>query len=180
MRTLPLSWRKTLLVGAVMVATLAAFSTWYKIHYSMDVARSFEVNDPHSTKPRVLVATQGSEFKDAVVSGVVDHLETRPAYVKVIDVSALPGVNEDEWDAIVIVHTWEMRKPQADAQAFKERARNARKLVVLSTSGAGDFKMEGVDLISSASILADVPARVEAITVKVDAILDASHHSTTE
>ena len=165
-----------LVVAAVIAAALVAFSAWYKLHYSMDVARPFEVNDPHS-KPRVLIATQGSEFKDAVVSGVIDHLKTRAAYVKVIDVSALSGVAEDEWDAIVLVHTWEMHKPQADAQAFVNRARSIPKMVVLSTSGAGDFKMEGIDVISSASTIADVPARVEAIIEKVDAVLDGDGRS---
>lgn len=173
MRTLTFRWRNTLLVGAVVVLALVAFSTWYRLHYSMGVAQPFEVNDPHS-KPRVLIATQGSAFKDVVVSGVVDHLKTRSAYVKVVDVSMLSGVKEDDWDAIVVLHTWEMRKPQADAQAFVNRARNIRKVVVLSTSGAGDFKMAGVDVISSASTLADIPARVEAITEKIDAIVDGS------
>jgi len=165
-------WQKTLLVTAAIAVAILAFSTWYKLHYSMGVARPFEVNDPHS-QPRVLIATQGSEFKDAVVSGVVDHLKKRSAYVKVMDVSGLSGVNDGDWSAIVVLHTWEMRKPQADAKAFVDRVRDMHKIVVLSTSGAGDFKIEGIDTISSASTIADAPARVAEITKRVDAILDA-------
>jgi len=71
----------------------------------MDVAESFEVNTPKS-EIRVLIATQGSEFKDAVVAGVVDHLKRKGAYIKVIDVSALPQVNENKWNAVVVLHTW--------------------------------------------------------------------------
>jgi len=165
-------WQRILLVTVGVVVVAFALSAWYKLHYSMGLARPFEVNDPQS-QPRVLIATQGSEFKDAVVAAVVDHLKKRSAYVKVIDVSGLAAVNEGDWSAIVVIHTWEMHKPQADAKAFVERARNMSKIVVLSTSGAGDFKMEGVDAISSASRVVDVPSRAAEISRKVDAILDA-------
>ena len=166
-------WRKTLLVAAAIALAIVAFIAWYRIQYSMGVAQAFEVNDPNSPA-RVLIATQGSTFKDAVRSGVVDHLSKRPAYVKVIDVSALPSVNEDEWSAIVVMHTWEMREPQANAKAFVDGARNRHKIVVMSTSGDGSQKLEGVDAISAASSIADVPSRVAQITGKVDAILDAA------
>jgi hypothetical protein len=65
-----------------------------------------------------------------------------------------------------------MRKPPAAVRAFVERARNSGKLVLLTTSGAGNFKMDGVDAISSASIVADAPSRAEEIRVRLDAILD--------
>jgi hypothetical protein len=66
--------KKKVIIGiAVIVLAILAFLTWYKFQYPMDVAMSFEINDPES-KHRVLIATQGSEFKDAIVSGLVDHL----------------------------------------------------------------------------------------------------------
>jgi len=73
-------WQKTLLVTVAVAVAIFAFVGWYRLHYSMGVAQPFEVNDPHS-QPRVLIATQGSEFKDAVVTAVVDHLKKRSAYV---------------------------------------------------------------------------------------------------
>jgi hypothetical protein len=166
-------WRKILLAAMALIAMSVALAGWYRIHFSMSAARSFEVNDPRSS-PRVLIATQGSEFKDAVVAGVVEHLKARAAYVKVIDVSALPGIDSGEWNAIVLVHTWEMRKPPRQVQDFVDRARGAGKLVDLTTSGAGSFKLEGVDAIASASVVADAPARAHDIVVKLDAILDGT------
>lgn len=163
-------WRKIWLAVAALVAASIAFAGWYRIHYSMSAARPFEVNDPLSS-PRVLIATQGSQFKDAVVAGLVDHLKTRAAYIKVIDVSALPGVDAGEWNAIVLIHTWEMRKPPKEVTAFVERASSSGKLVVLTTSGAGTFKMDGVDAISSASIVAIAPSRSADVAAKVDGIL---------
>jgi hypothetical protein len=128
-------WWKILLAAAALVAATAGFAAWYRQHYSMDVARSFDVNDPGATV-RVLIATQGSEFKDALVAGVVAELGTRATYVRVIDISLLPRVNADDWNAIVLIHTWEMRNPPTAAKAFVARLRDTRKLVVLGTSGA--------------------------------------------
>lgn len=63
-----------------------------------------------------------------------------------------------------------MRKPPPVVQAFVDRLQARDKLVVLTTSGAGDFKLEGVDAISAASQSADVPARVREMAVTIDAI----------
>lgn len=164
-------WRKLLLAIAALIAASIAFASWYRMHFSMSAARTYEVNDPRSS-PRILIATQGSEFKDAVVTGVVEPLRARAAYVKVMDVSSLPGVDVGEWDAVALLHTWEMRKPPKEVRAFVDRVRGSGKLVVLTTSGAGDFKIDGVDAISSASVVADAPARAGDILAKLDAILD--------
>ena len=165
-----MKWKKVIITIAVLVLTIFAFLTWYKFHYSMETARSFEVNSTES-KYRVLIATQGSEFKDAVVAGVIAHLKPRQVYIKVIDVSALPQVKEENWNAIVILHTWENWKPQADAKHYLERVKNRKKVIVLTTSGRGDFKMEGVDVITTASVMTDGPARIREITKRLDFIL---------
>jgi hypothetical protein len=56
-------------------------------------------------------------------------------------------------------------------KTFVDRVGHSPKLIVLTTSGAGDFKMEGIDAISSASKMEDAPARVAEISSRVDAIL---------
>ena len=164
-------WKKIIIGIAVLAVVFFLFATWYKFHYSMDIAKSFEVNTP-DLKHRVLIATQGSDFKDAMVTGLVDHLKQRQTYIKVIDVSALPQVNEDDWQVIVLIHTWEYRKPQADAKAYIERAKDLNKLIVLTTSGRGDFKMEGINAITSASVMSDIPAIVSDINKRIDSILN--------
>lgn len=137
----------------------------------MDVAESFEVNTPE-LKHRVLIATQGSEFKDAVVAGIVDHLKQRHTYIKVIDVAALPQVNEDKWNAVVVIHTWQIWKPQPDAKAYLGRVKDLSKVIVLTTSGGGDYKIEGVDAITSASVMADISTHTLDINNRLDSILD--------
>jgi hypothetical protein len=165
-------WRRISLIVAALVVALFGFATWYKLHYSMQPAHSFEVQGS-AAGPRVLIATQGSPFKDAVLAGLVEHLKTRAARAQVIDVATLAKVHAADWDVIVILHTWEMHKPPPAVAAFIDRVPDRHKLVVLTTSGGGDFRMPGVDAISAASKRVDVPARVLELSRRIDAVLDA-------
>lgn len=98
---------KTFSVGMVfVVAAILVFVAWYWDHYSMAPAREFEVNRRDAPQAKVLIATQGSAFKDSIVAGIVTHLQPQPIYVKVIDVGGLKEVRETDWAAIVVIHTW--------------------------------------------------------------------------
>lgn len=164
-------WRSLLLLGVGLIVVALISVIWYRQHYAMEVARSFEVAGSPAG-PRVLIATQGSDFKDALTAGLVDHLQRRSAFVKVIDVTALESVQEADWNAMVVIHTWEMRKPPIEVGAFVDRIRGRDKLVVLTTSGAGNFKLEGLDAISAASQMDNVTARVDELASRIDAVLD--------
>ena len=164
------TWKKVALATAVVPFALLALVTWYFAHYSMDEAKPFEVNAP-SAREHVLIATQGSAFKDAVVQGVVDRLEARPVYVKVIDVGQLPSVRESDWNAIVVLHTWQMSKPPDSVRAFVDRSESRDKWVVLATSGEGTEHIAGVDTITTASSKANVSTSVDEIVRRVDKVL---------
>ena len=140
--------------------------------HAMQRAGSFEVGDSQ-LQQRVLIATQGSPFKDALVKSIVEHLKPRAVYVKVIDVGDLPSVHERQWAAVVVIHTWEFGKPQQDARAFIERTRQANNIVVVTTSGGGRQTMPGIDAISTASVIAELPTPVAELTRRIDALLQA-------
>jgi len=171
------SWGKALLIAALLLVALVASAGWYLAQHSMDAASGFEVNDPQATQ-RVLIATQGSTFKDAVVTGLVDSLRPRGIHVKVVDIAALPDVAENDWNAIVILHTWEMGRAPAAVTAFARNIRERRKLLVLTTSGAGDMRLAGVDVISSASRMPDVPQRVQQLLESIDGVIRVPVEST--
>jgi len=136
----------------------------------MGVAQSFAVGDT-SVPQHILIATQGSPFKDALVAGIIDYLRPRGVYVKVIDVTALVGIQPRDWTGIIVVNTWEFHKPQADAKAFIDHVQDKTKLIVVMTSGSGQAKIPGVDVISAASVVTDVPARLAQIRPRLDAVL---------
>jgi len=164
-------WKKISLALALVAVGVLAFLTWYKIHYSMEIAESFEVAAP-DPEYQLLIATQGSDFKKAVVTGVIEALQGRPVSIRVIDVSGLSSIDVREWSAILLLHTWESREPQPNARLFLDRHPDRNKMIVLTTSGEGDLKMDGVDALTSASKKSDVTAHVNEITRRIDALLN--------
>ena len=162
--------KKVIIAISALVILILGFLTWYKIYYSMEVVNSFDVNSPES-KHRVLIATQGSEFKEAMAFRIIEHLKKKNVYIKVIDVTALPQINDDKWNAILVLHTWENLKPQADSKVFLDRVQDLSKVIVLSTSGNGGHKIEGVHAITSASVMTDIPAHTQEIKKRLNSIL---------
>ena len=162
--------RITLWIAGGFIFLIALALAWYQATYSMKVVHAYEINDS-TFRHHVLIATQGSKFKDSIVSGVIQNLRSHPIYIKVIDVTSLSQVRIDEWDAIVVLHTWENWKAQKDAAEFLHRHGSSDKLVVVATSGAGSMKIEGVDAITSPSLLSEVSLISRRITDDVMAIV---------
>jgi hypothetical protein len=163
-------WKK---IGGWILALLLIFllfMVWYKDTYSMKVAKPFEVNSP-SNKDHILIATQGSEFKDSLVQEVVNSLKPKSVYIKVIDVSELTTIREADWAAIIILHTWENWKPQKDAKLFIEQIHDKQKLIVVATSGQGSYHLSDIDGITSASNLTEVSSIANEITGRVTKLL---------
>ena len=166
-------WKKiTLWTIGVLITLFIFFMVWYKQTYSMRIAGSYEVND-QTYQHHILIATQGSDFKDSVVRAVVNGLKLKRMYIKVIDISALHQIIEEEWNVLIVLHTWEYSEPPQEASDFVARVKDKSKLIVLCTSGAGNYKMEGVDGITSASQLSEVPLKVSEILRQVNDLLNS-------
>ena len=166
-----MSMRKKVTLGVVLVGlTIISSLTWYNIKYSMEFVPSFTVKSENS-KNKLLIATQGSTYKRSLVAGIIEQLKSRQIDITVIDVSALSNVKLEEWTAVVILHTWESWRPQQDAMLFIHRNQNADNTIVLSTSGQGELKIDGVDAITSASNMADVDKDVAEIIHRIDLLM---------
>ncbi len=137
----------------------------------MGIAKTYVVNTKYKHKT-LLIATQGSKFKDKVVKEIVDHFKEKKVYIKVIDVTKLPSIDEEDWDAIAILHVWEIWKPQPDAEKFINQVKDPSRLVVFVTSGDGIYKMENVDAITGASILSEASSKALQIEKRINAILN--------
>jgi hypothetical protein len=160
------------IVFIVLGAVSIIYLSWYSVQHTMDEVRPYEINDPHLTH-HILIATQGSEFKDALVHEVIKRLQSQPVYIRVIDVAALSNMRESEWSAIVILHTWENWKPQRDAQFFVDHAESRDKIIMLSTSGSGSRKMKTIDGITAASEMNEVSAKAKEIVTRIQNILNS-------
>jgi hypothetical protein len=165
-------------VGGMAVLFTAMFFLYLQRHAMRPVpARELGARGPG---PAVLVAAQGSPYKDAVADPLLRHLREKQAFVRVEDISQLPGVNERDWDAIVLLHSWERWQPPPVVQQFVERLNDRRKLVVLTTSGSGESRMACVDAVTSASELSHAGADAEQLVQRVDQLLNTPRLSSAD
>jgi len=163
--------KKLLLTFLSIVVVFLGFMIWYQNEYAMDIAQEYVVNSPVENS-KLLIATQGSKFKNTITTAIVEYYKTESVFIKVIDVSSLADVNPTNYNVLLIIHTWEMWKPPASVKSFMDRTIEDRgKMVVLTTSGEGTYKMEGIDAITGESILDHTPMYVGEIIKKLDPLL---------
>jgi hypothetical protein len=153
------------LIGVVI------FAVWYKAYYSMEIAIPFEINNP-SESNKILIASQGSEFKNQLVASITDSLKLLPVYIKVIDVSLLPEIVIENWNVVILLHTWEIGKPPNSVQNFVNKNETSTNIIVMTTSGNGKEAILGIDAISGASDLTTIPSFNQQIVKRVKLIVD--------
>ncbi len=153
----------------VMVLSVAIASTGCAVR----AIKSTETGDPKAEK-RVLIATQRSEFKEAVVSRVLEVLERDMCYVKVIDLKELEREPAGSYDAVVVVNTCKAWSLSQRASSFVKQFPYKERVVLLTTAGGGDWmpKSVEVDAITSASKAYKVDPVADEIFGKVHKILN--------
>lgn len=170
-----LKWFFIITAGVIVLLTIILSILWigYTRKYSMKTATGFEINNPDLDK-KILIGTQGSEYKDALVKKLTDVLKEREVYIKVIDDLILKQTNPDDWDVAILIHTTEMWKIAEGARDFLKRSKDLNKVILITTSGEGDWKQEEfeVEAITSASEMSDIDSIVEKTIKKTDKILN--------
>lgn len=155
-----------------LMTVFVLFLFWYQYKYSMDVAEPYEVNAKNWNK-RLLIATQGSDFKNAVTKGIVDHFRPDSIFIQVVDIQALAGIEPEDYDGLVLLHTWENWKPPDVVKSFIERTKKYKaRIIVLTTSGEGNYKMDGVDAITGESIIENASLYVEKIVKRLEPLME--------
>lgn len=81
--------KKKITLSIIMLGLLfLLFAFWYKYQYSMDTAKSFEVNTSKLER-KLIIATQGSAFKNEITKNIVEFYQPDSIFIKVIDISSL-------------------------------------------------------------------------------------------
>lgn len=158
--------RKRITYWIISLLALGFLTFWFSSGLvRMKKIEPYAVKDPGLSE-KLLIASQGSEFKAAVVDELIKGLEPMPVFIQVIDVSGLEKIEEAEWSVIVIIHTVEYWKPPKQVQRFLDRTENKHKVIVLSTSREG-YEMEEIDGISSASKLSEAKDKADEIVERI-------------
>lgn len=137
----------------------------------MDTVIPFEVNDP-DLKTKVLIASQGSPFKDSLVHGILKYYQKDSIYFKVIDVYTLFTVPINKWDALIVINSWEYGSPPRNLKRYiKEYPNELDKLIILSTVGSSNIALEDIDVISGESIIEKVPDYTNIVVNRLNKII---------
>lgn len=144
---------------------------YYLLTNSMYEVESYKINDP-GISTKLLIATQGSDFKDRVTQNIISHYKPDIAFIEVMDISNLYNIDPEKFNAIVIMHTWEYGSAPEDVKHFLSKNKSINyKTVILATSGDGDKKIKGIDAITGESNLETASSISDEIVDKIDQIL---------
>ena len=130
---------------------------------------TMESGDRTAAQDRVLVATQNSDFKQAVIQAIRDRLENNSNYIKVIDVKKLPYESTEGYDAVIILNTCMAGRPDPRVESFIDDSTEKEKIVVLTTGRLDSWKPESprVDAMSSASVMTQAATIGQLLAEKV-------------
>lgn len=120
------------------------------------VIEPYQVGDPNASM-KILIASQGSEFKEDLSKEIIQNLENDSTYISVIDCTTLKEENAADWEAIVIIHTTKAHKIPRYVSTFLEGFSDYSNLILISTSGGGDeviteFELDAISTASSRTL----------------------------
>jgi hypothetical protein len=140
-----------IILAAILVIILGGTGAAYLNSSLGDKTPSYSVNID-AGQNRILIATQKTEFKDAVMQAITEHFENQNIFISVIDVRQLPDIDAAEWDKIVIFSAIKMYKFHPGIVKFLEGQNNTGKIFMYNTSGGTVMSSDGIDTVTSASI----------------------------
>jgi hypothetical protein len=161
------------LVSALCVFHVRCVSVPHMI-WPQDDIRGGELNDPDMDQ-RILVASRRSEYKEALVQRIRGAFTGSDVYVKFTGLGELKNENGREYDAVIMINTcmsWDMDR---NVKGFLERYEDRSHMIVLTTSGGGDWQPDeegrDYDAISAASEKANLDDVAHEIVAKAEKLL---------
>ncbi|MBC2285785.1 hypothetical protein [Listeria booriae] len=123
----------------------------YRYIKSMDVIASEEVNKS-ATGSHVLLATQGSNFKNSVMDQVKQDLKGENIHISIVDTTKLDKVKASDYDKIVLFTTVQSDDiPKNVTKFMDDNDDKSIHIAVTADSNRWDDKPKDVDAISEAS-----------------------------
>lgn len=124
----------------------------YVILFYPRKAESFEIIAANPTK-KILIATQGSDFKNTLTKILCDSLKKEHIYIRGIDVRDLAEVNHEDWDRILIINSFIIQLNK-NVDGIISSTHAPEKILLFVTSGGADWQPPSqfkVDALTSAS-----------------------------
>jgi hypothetical protein len=125
-------------------------------------------------KASVLIATQNTKFKQAVVSEIRNALNNNSINIKVVDVKNLRYQGAHAFSAIVIINRALAGRPDPRVESYIDYEPQKTKIIILTTGILDAWKpdTEGVDAMTSASVISKSDKIAAKIVSKVLALVE--------
>lgn len=156
----------------LMVTLAAALALW---GCAPKMVKTVEFGDPQTTL-RVLIATEQSEFKQAVTAKLISGFENGSLFFKIIDLRNLETERVEAYTTVVIMNTCVAWNLNPRVKTFLETTPAGEKVIVLTTAGDPGWQAEtaGVDAFTSASSPADVTRVAEQLRTRIRSIINVA------
>ena len=131
---------------------------------------------PENAQKKIMIAVYPSEYKNRVGQDLADRYKDR-AKVKLVSIRTLNSVEYRNYDVLVIIDAlmaWQMFNVDSNWFVGKIKEQDTLKKIVLYLTARKpkeNYKFQGIDCITGASVMAGEGAAVDKISAKVDALL---------
>lgn len=120
---------------------------------------------------KVLIASRSSEFKNAIIEKIEEAMKNDSVYVKFTGLKKLRDEDHDRYNAIGLINTCMAGGMDPIAKDFLKNQKGKNNIVILTTSGGGDWlpkmKHQNFDAIASASEKDNVDSVAKEIIDKI-------------
>ncbi|MBC1514742.1 hypothetical protein [Listeria immobilis] len=141
----------TLIIVGIAVVIFAGVMLSYRFLKSMDVTPNAEINESE-TGNHVLLATQGSDFKDSVIEQIKKDMAGKDVHISIMDTTKLDKVNADDYDKVVLFTTVQSDDIPENVTTFmNDNKDKSIHIAVTADSGRWDKQPKDIDAISEAS-----------------------------
>ena len=118
----------------------------------------------------MIIASDSSEFKDSIRNRIVRHYQDH-GNIEIINIKRLKAINPLDYDVVLIIDTtlaWSGFNPSLNT--FLKANEYKKNVVVFMTAADPDwtYSYQGVDAITSASVLENIDVKFEEIRQQID------------
>jgi flagellar basal body-associated protein FliL len=143
-----------IIIFSILIFIIVAGLITYKFIFSQSVIEGYTINKESNSK-KILVATQGSSFKESVNEKLEEYYKNKDFYINVLDVTNLGTISDyNSYDKIIIISSVESSKINQEAENTINQISDKEKIKIITTSGSGswdNYISDEIDTLSTVS-----------------------------
>ena len=165
---------KKFIVGiGILFIGIAVFFALYLFAHKPTIIQERELGNPDMVR-KVLIASQGTDFKNMLIDALTTHLQQEDVYIKIIDITQLPTIDHTRFSAILILHDIEFGHAPHAVQTFLNTQPSYKRIICVSTSGSETQKEKDrdIDTITSASKAETLPKVLSELISRITLLIN--------